>query len=59
MRKHKDLHIKPCDRCTRVRDPENCENKNCVPWRQWYAYRWELLRKQYGLTDFRRQGERV
>lgn len=54
MRDRKDLHRKPCDRCTRVGNPENCENKNCVPWRQWFSYRWEQLRQQYGLQDLRK-----
>ena len=34
----------PCLTCTRVADPESCENKNCRPWQQWFSDRWELIR---------------
>lgn len=36
--------MSPCLVCTRVADPENCENKNCVPWRNWFLASWERLR---------------
>ena len=35
--------VSPCLCCTRVSDPENCENKGCVPWRKWFLARWEIL----------------
>ena len=35
---------KPCDICTRVKDPESCENKNCPQWWEWFVRRWEELR---------------
>lgn len=38
--------IKPCLRCTRVRDPLECDNKNCRPWRQWFTERWDQLRRE-------------
>ena len=34
----------PCLTCTRVADPESCENKSCRVWRQWFTDRWELIR---------------
>ena len=34
----------PCLRCTRVKDPRNCENKNCQDWRRWFICRWEQIR---------------
>lgn len=34
----------PCASCSRVKDPENCENKHCSVWRQWFIDRWETLR---------------
>ena len=34
----------PCLRCCRVKDPRNCENKNCQTWRRWFLRRWELIR---------------
>ncbi len=37
--------VSPCLTCKRVRDPENCENKNCKQWQQWFVARWELLRQ--------------
>ena len=35
----------PCLACTRVRDPENCENKLCKDWQGWFIDRWEAMRK--------------
>lgn len=35
----------PCLCCQRVADPRNCDNKNCVQWRQWFLARWELIRR--------------
>ena len=35
----------PCESCTRVRDRENCENKNCREWRNWFLKRWELIHR--------------
>lgn len=40
--------ISPCITCTRVKDPGNCENKDCRVWRQWYIERWEQLRQSFG-----------
>ncbi len=34
----------PCLTCTRVPYPEECENKNCRPWRQWFTDQWEMIR---------------
>lgn len=41
-----DTHrqVSPCLTCTRVKDPQNCENKNCNVWRNWFLMRWEQLR---------------
>lgn len=33
----------PCLSCTRVKDPRNCENKNCMRWQKWFLGRWELI----------------
>ena len=35
----------PCKTCTFVKDPKNCENKNCREWVQWFIDRWEAMRK--------------
>lgn len=35
---------KPCDTCTRVENPEQCENKKCAAWRKWFIERWEAMR---------------
>ena len=35
----------PCRSCSRVRDPENCENKGCKVWREWFMKRWELIHR--------------
>lgn len=36
--------LSPCLSCSRVKDPENCENKNCKLWRQWFSSRWDAVR---------------
>ncbi len=36
----------PCLRCTRVKNPRDCENKNCTVWRNWFVSRWEEMRRQ-------------
>ena len=33
----------PCLTCTRVADPRECENKNCMRWRKWFLGRWEQI----------------
>lgn len=33
----------PCKNCTRVANPEGCENKYCKPWRSWFMHRWALI----------------
>lgn len=35
--------ISPCLTCTRVKNPRECNNKFCHPWRQWFLGRWELI----------------
>ena len=35
----------PCLTCARVRDPKNCENKNCRDWQAWFIDRWESMRE--------------
>lgn len=30
----------PCLTCTRVKDPDSCENKNCKLWKAWFLRRW-------------------
>lgn len=34
----------PCLTCTRVSDPRDCENKNCVLWQRWFVERWNMIR---------------
>ena len=38
----------PCTNCTRVKAPQNCENKNCTVWQKWFLSQWELLRRGAG-----------
>ena len=33
----------PCESCTRVAKPEECGNKGCVAWREWFLSRWEQI----------------
>ncbi len=39
----KQYEVSPCVFCTRVRNPEDCENKNCPQWRAWFLAKWALL----------------
>ena len=42
--KHLHNAQSPCLTCTRVPFPEDCENKRCRPWQQWFTARWEMIR---------------
>lgn len=33
----------PCENCTRVAKPEECGNKGCVAWKEWFMNRWEQI----------------
>lgn len=33
----------PCETCTRVEKPEECSNKGCVAWKEWFMNRWERI----------------
>ena len=35
----------PCVGCTRVKDPQTCENKLCKDWQTWFISRWEAMRQ--------------
>ncbi|MBR5570444.1 MAG: hypothetical protein IKW10_06080 [Oscillospiraceae bacterium] len=37
----------PCRTCTRVADPKQCENKRCLPWRNWFVRQWEMTRQGF------------
>lgn len=37
--------------CNRVEDPANCENKQCVLWRNWFLSRWNQTRKLFGMES--------
>ena len=37
---------KPCLHCTRVVCPEACDNKECMPWREWFVDSWDRLRRE-------------
>jgi hypothetical protein len=41
---------KPCISCTRVTDPENCEDKRCQAWQRWFTDAWDQLRRQPRLS---------
>lgn len=38
------MTVSPCGYCTRVPEPRDCENKNCMLWRKWYIERWDAMR---------------
>ncbi len=33
----------PCEGCTRVNDPNACENKQCKAWKTWFLRRWAAI----------------
>ncbi len=35
----------PCLECTRVLDTENCMDKTCRVWQDWFLEQWELSRQ--------------
>ena len=35
----------PCTTCRRVPKPNNCENKSCKVWREWFLQKWAELHK--------------
>lgn len=37
----------PCLNCKRVKNPADCENKNCRPWRNWYFEQWAQIHGYY------------
>lgn len=43
-----EKRVSPCVSCSRVLDPEACENKNCKAWRCWFIARWDQLRTAMG-----------
>lgn len=34
-------NMNPCDKCTRVPNPDACDNKRCPDWQAWWIPRWE------------------
>ncbi len=40
------MNNSPCLRCTRVKNPRGCENKECQVWRNWFVSRWDRMRLQ-------------
>ena len=38
------FEMSPCLYCTRVMDPEDCENKSCKLWQKWFLRRWAVIR---------------
>lgn len=44
------MAMSPCMCCTRVGNPEQCENKECAVWRKWFTGRWDEMRLQTRLS---------
>lgn len=34
----------PCNRCTKVPNPWDCNDKNCIRWRNWFVEKWDAMR---------------
>lgn len=43
----------PCKNCDRVKNPEDCQNKSCQTWQDWFTYQWSLFNSFY--EKYRRQ----
>ena len=37
----------PCPGCTRVQNPDMCENKYCKDWKAWFLRQWAQIHR-YG-----------
>ena len=35
----------PCLTCTSTKDPEECTNKRCQRWQNWWLARWALIHR--------------
>lgn len=40
-----DYGKSPCLTCTRVHDPEECNDKSCGRWRAWWLAKWEQIHR--------------
>ena len=40
------MNASPCLGWTRVPDPGQCENKNCMLWQRWFVEKWNRLRRE-------------
>lgn len=47
----------PCNRCTKVPHPWDCDNKECPRWRKWFIHRWDTLRAMPRLSIEKRPRE--
>lgn len=45
----------PCETCTRVKDPGNCENKRCKDWEVWFLKRWAEIHGYYSRYGSRKE----
>lgn len=48
----------PCITCQRVMDPQDCENKNCQVWREWFLFKWNEIRKCSGIDIAKKAEEK-
>ena len=46
----------PCKGCTRVQNPEGCENKNCKVWKAWFLRRWGEIHRYGRLHGVNKKG---
>lgn len=47
----------PCNRCNKVADPRQCENKECRQWQSWFIEKWNTMRVAPRLDIERRPRE--
>lgn len=43
MKEKNNKNMSPCLRCTRVANPQNCENKRCTVWQKWFLQQWAVI----------------
>ena len=47
----------PCKGCTRVQNPDMCENKYCKEWKAWFLHRWSLIHRYGQAHGCERKGD--
>lgn len=49
----------PCAKCSRVKFPRRCHNKECDDWRQWIMRDWLVMQYNAGIITEEEYNERM